>query len=320
MRSFRRIFFIILILTMLPVLTGTTRRGIAQSTTEWVCEETGFAVRGEFLEYYRSTSNELELFGYPITNEIDDGMGHLVQYFQKARFDLDEVTALVHAAPLGSYLYTDGEYKKADFSNDSSNCQIFSNGYAVCYGFTQFYNAKNGAAYLGMPISNTEINAAGFFTQYFEKAVLEWHPERPAGQRVVVADIGRMYYDRYVGDIHNLRPEITRDFLPGGVLLIPKVDVFTSKAVVSANSTEEIFVIVKDQYQRPLPNAKVSIEVGMPDGSIEKSGSTYTDQDGIAILDILIGNVEPRAVLNIEALVTVDREITTAHTWLRIWW
>ncbi len=316
----RRIFFVLLSLTLLPALAGTTSRGYAQTTTEWFCEETGFTVRGEFLEYYRSTDNELELFGYPITGQMLDNMGHRVQYFQKARLDLDETTGIVHPAPIGTYLYTTGEYEVANISGDSSLCRVFPNGYTVCYAFLQFYDAKNGANYLGMPISDTEINAAGFLTQFFENGVLEWHPERGPGQRVVVADMGRIYYEHYVGDIYNLRPEDQGDSIPSYVQLIPKVDVFTSKAIVSANSTEEIFVIVKDQYQRPLPNASVSIVITLPDGMEEKFSPTYTNTDGIAKLNISIGDFAPRDVVYIKAIATVDRETTTAKTWFRVWW
>ncbi len=316
----RRIFFILLSLTLLPVLAGTTSRGYAQTTTEWFCEETGFMVRDEFLEYYRSTDNELELFGYPITGQMLDTMGHRVQYFQKARLDFDETTGLVHPAPLGTYLYTTGEYEVHDMVLDSSLCRVFPNGYSVCYAFLQFYNTKNGAKYLGLPISDTEINAAGYLTQFFENGVLEWHPERGPGQRVVIADMGRIYYERYVGDIYNLRPEDQGDAIPSYVQLIPKVDVFTSKAIVSANSTEEIFVIVKDQYQRPLPNATVSIVITLPDGNEEKFLPTYTDKDGIAKLTISIGNFEPRDVVNITATAAIGRETTNAKTWFRVWW
>jgi uncharacterized protein with LGFP repeats len=311
----RRIFFVLFSLTLLPVLAGTTSRGYAQTTTEWVCEETGFTVRGEFLEFYRSTNNELELFGYPITGQIVDGMGHRVQYFQKARFDFDETTGLVHSAPIGTYLYTAGEYKVADIGGDSSLCRVFSNGHTVCYAFLQFYDAKKGANYLGMPISDTEINAAGYLTQFFENGVLEWHPERGTGQRVVVADMGRIYYERTVGFL----PQP-----PGNNIFntprIPQVDVFTSKAIVSANSSEEIFVIVKDQYQHPLSNAKISIVMTLPDGTEEQTSAIYTNADGIAKINISIGNFEPRDVVNIKATATVDQESASAKTWFRVWW
>lgn len=313
----RRIFLVLFTLTLLPILAGTTSRGIAQTTTEWTAEETGFTVRGKFLEYYRSTDDALELFGYPITDVMTDDMGHRFQYFQKARFDLDEITDVVRSGTLGTYLYNTGEYEVADFRADSSLCRVFPNGNTVCYAFLQFYDAKNGAKYLGMPISNTEINSAGYLTQFFENGVLEWHPERGTGQRVLVADSGRIYYERKIGFLPTPDPGSN---IGRFVQLIPKVDVFTSKAIVSANSAEEIFVIVKDQYQRPLPKAEVTIVVSLPDGTVNKFDPTYTDQDGIARLNIEIGDFEPHDVLHIEAAVTVGQETTSAKTWFRVWW
>ncbi len=310
----RRVFFTLLTFML---LAGATSRGLAQTTTEWLSDETGFVVRGAFLDYYQSTEHALALFGYPITAEISDNMGHRFQYFQKARFDLDESTGVVSSGTLGSYLYNAGEYETANITMDNSLCRVFPNGYTVCYGFLQFYNAKNGAKYLGLPISDTEINGSGYLTQYFENGILEWNPDLGTGRRVQVVDIGRIYYERTIGFLPT--PQLGSSIGPA-VPLIPQVNVFTSRAIVSANSVEEIFVIVKDQFQRPLPNARVSIKITLPDGMDSEFPATFTNSDGISKLDILIGDFQPQDVIHITATVVVAEETDLAKTWLRVWW
>ncbi len=317
----RKISLILLSIFILPLLISPSDIGFAQSPsdTEWFCEQTGFFVRGEFLDYYYSTEDYLELFGYPITKESTDAMGHRFQYFQKARLDLDEETGKVTSAPLGTYIYNQGEYQVAEFNTSGSLCRMFPNGKTVCYAFLQFYDAKNGEEYLGLPISNTEINHAGYITQFFEKGILEWYPERGTGRKVQVMDLGRYYFDRFVGDISLIT--IDNDNLPL-IQPIPQVDVFISKAIVSANSTEEIFVIVKDQFQQPLSGTNVTIMLTYPDGSESSFRPENTNSDGITSLTIQIGNFEPRDVIQITAVVSGNNQDDGAigSTWFRVWW
>lgn len=313
----RRFFLFLIVIVLIPFLVGPNSQGYAQTGEEWFCEETGYVVRGEFLNFYYGTEDFLELFGYPITGEISDKMGHRVQYFQKARLDLDEETGLIYPAPLGTYLYSEGEFPVADIEHDNSLCRTFPNGKTVCYAFLQFYDAKNGEKYLGMPISNMEYNHAGYVTQFFEFGALEWNPEKPHGMRVQVADLGRIYHDRFRGYSPYGEP---RDFIPGDISLVPQVDVFTSKAIVAANSTEKIFIITKDQYDRPLVNAEVSIIITLPDQTESSFRPANTNEDGITTLEIAIGNLQPQDIIHIKANVSNGIETSSNTTWFRVWW
>ena len=49
----------------------------------------GHWVMGEFLEVYQSVPNPAEIHGYPITEAFQEQtLGRIVQYFEKARFEL----------------------------------------------------------------------------------------------------------------------------------------------------------------------------------------------------------------------------------------
>ena len=47
-----------------------------------------------------------------------------------------------------------------------------------------------GEAYFGEPISPMEVMPNGRLVQYFERARMEWWPEKPTGMRVVLTDVG----------------------------------------------------------------------------------------------------------------------------------
>ncbi len=67
--------------------------------------ETGHTLRGEFLNFWERRGG-LAIFGYPISEELvqrlDDGRNYLVQYFERARFEL--VGNRTRLATLGSAL------------------------------------------------------------------------------------------------------------------------------------------------------------------------------------------------------------------------
>lgn len=313
----RRIFIYLISFTLLFLAVTPSGQTYAQSTGDWFCEETGYSVRGVFYDYYASSPNALALFGYPISNEIVDATGKRQQYFQKVRLDLNEQTGQIEPASLGFYLYEAGENSSADLSLNGNYCRVFSNGKAVCYAFLQFYDANKGAAYLGLPISDTEVNATGHLVQYFENGALEWHPSNGAGRRVQVADLGRIYFDQHVG----FAPPVG-DNIPAYVQIKPAVDVFVSSAIVTANSTETVFVVVKDQYQRPIEHANVTITITLPDGSEETITADPSNADGITTLKIQINDLAPRDVVHVQASVTLAKNDTPAvgSNWFRVWW
>jgi len=70
---------------LITVMWGSVQ---AQAQDSEYFAQTGHNVQGEFLRYYRSVANPTLLFGYPITEQFTSKEGKLVQYFQRARFEL----------------------------------------------------------------------------------------------------------------------------------------------------------------------------------------------------------------------------------------
>jgi hypothetical protein len=281
--------------------------------------QTGHYVKGGFLKVYHSVSDYETIFGYPLTDEIiDPTNGRTVQYFQRARFDLisDSKGLHVEIAPLGQLLYESGGESRPDLST-SNKCRLFEKtGKKVCLAFLDFYDAHQGQIYFGQPITEIEIRE-GLYVQYFEKVRLEWHPERESGQRVVLTDLGRIYFDTRVGDPVLLEPAPANNLI--GEQTKINVKAFVNKALVSNNETETIFVIVRDQYLNPIQSAGVTVVITRTDGQKERYRPPVTNFDGISKLELSVNNMPLLSIVSIQVIANYQDMQTSSTTWFRVW-
>jgi hypothetical protein len=312
----RATWFVILFI-LVAGLAGTVR---AQSSDQLYVPETGHWIRGEFLKFYQSVDDSLLLFGYPITDEFIDSTDQIkTQYFQRARFDLVESPSgqTVQLAPLGVYSHETG-VPTAPFSTNSPACREFdATGKSVCYAFLQFYDEHKGAQYFGNPISDAEIRNDRI-VQYFERASMEWRPEMPAGQRVVLTDLGILYYDSHVGDPSRLEPN------QSNIISIPLVTLqahaFVAQALIPADGTQVLYIITQDQNFAPVQGALARVTVTLPNGQKGVYRPPLTNADGVTQLVFSLKDIPVRDIVQVE----VDTEYmglqAQSSTWFRIWW
>ena len=82
-------------------------------------------------------------------------------------------------------------------SPDPSACQSFpETGKTVCGRFLTYWREHGGLAQQGYPLSGefkdiSPLNGKTYTTQYFERAVFEYHPENPAPNDILPSQIGR---------------------------------------------------------------------------------------------------------------------------------
>jgi len=291
----------------------------AQSSDSVYVSETGHWLWGDFLRTYNSVSDPLLYFGYPITDDfLDPQTNQRVQYFQRARFDLVDTAEgpMVQIAPLGKFLHEEGA-PLADIPREGPTCRNFNSGLTVCYAFLQFYDAYNGAAWFGEPISEVEV-ADGHYVQYFENIRMEWWPDNPGGQRVVISDLGRIYFDKQVRNPELLKPSQPASI--AGKLINPVVNVFALKSLVGAGEPQTVFVIVQDQNLAPVANAQVGVTLYYPDGSKQFYRLAETNEFGISQFSFQVDELEVRTVVNAVAEINVRGESALGKTWFRIWW
>lgn len=277
-RAFRTLLFFIIL-----ALSGVTggKPSLAQTGGEIYFPETGHRVTGEFFSAFQAAPEPLLLYGYPITEAYADPVtGRIVQYFQRMRFELhpeEPAGEHVQLTPLGTYLYTPGE--ELPLPGGAAACRSFEDGeIQVCYSFLDFFDAYGGEEQFGRPISNIESHDERI-VQYFERARLEWRPERPAGQRVVLTDLGVRYFNLLKENRNRLEPASANNMLV--TVLELKASVFPALPVSGRTGEQTVFVSVRDQNNRPLAGARVELVVTPPGGDGVHYGLEATDPRGL---------------------------------------
>lgn len=309
MNAIRRLVLPVLIF---GILLGTWAPAQAQTTDSQFFPETGHSLRGGFLQFYRSAKDPQLVYGYPITEQMTSRDGKTVQYFQRARFELTSAQA-VQLSPLGALTY---QAKSPMTINNPNACQVYPTGYPVCLTFLDFYKANGGPAQFGNPISPFE-SSEGLIVQYFEAARFEWRADRPAEQRVVISDLGRIYFDQLKEDPAQLKP-IEQPNATINLVLSLKIRAFVLRAVTLKSGQQTVYIIVQNQISKPVFNATGKALVKLPDGTNQEFSFT-TNASGIAQISFNFHDQKSGELVPIEITVTYQSITGTTKTSFRIW-
>lgn len=144
----------------------------------------GYLISGPFLEFYEHHGGA-ESFGEPRTDAFAEPGGLTVQYFDYARFEWHDQVIL---SDLGRRAAA-GHTNTVAFTWVASGPPVAEGrtyfaeaGHTVGGAFGWFWQTRGGLALLGYPISEEFEerlpDGTGVLTQYFERAVLTYHPER----------------------------------------------------------------------------------------------------------------------------------------------
>ena len=317
--KFLRSFGVIVLVVSL--LLGTAGFVAAQgSDSSEFFPDTGHNVSGDFWDYYQSVPNAEYIFGSPITEQFTDlTSGRLIQYFQRVRFEYYPERAAgqrVQLAPLGEYVYQRiGDTGKLPISTPVG-CRYFAaTGFSVCYTFLEYFDKNGGEAIFGKPKSpfvfyNDRI------VQYFERARFEWYPEYPDGQRVVLAELGRIYFDMVPEDFTLLQP-VKPDNYPGSIMKL-NARAFTWKAVTQLNDSQSIYVIVQDQTLGPVAGATAIVTIFWPNGGSQSLAHT-TNDFGIVVMPVLVQNQPHGSLVTIQVEVLYQGLSSKTVTSFRVW-
>jgi hypothetical protein len=307
----------------LLILTGlaVSHRDYAQAAEgSQYFPETGHFVVNEFLEKYESVPNGREIFGLPITDAFESTItGTKVQYFEKVRFELDlsaPPDLRVGLTPLGQYSYEPGQILTVP--PNSPACENYpQDGYPVCYAFLDFFLENGGVPQFGYPISSFEVHD-GWIVQYFDYARFEWHPERPSGQRVVLTNLGNRYFLFQDEDPSLLRPN-RFEAIPYKPTMEIKARAFVKQPIMPFRGVQTLYVIVQDQYFKPVENASITFEVKYSDKTKEFFQMQSTNSRGISTHSFLVTVKSPDIV---EIIVTANFQSLQSQTKtsFQIWW
>ena len=309
---------IFLVCCLLVTASGSSAQ--AQSNQTWqYFPDTGHNVSGEFWTYYQSIPNASLVFGSPITEQFTDPRtGRLIQYFQRALFEFfpeNQPDQRVVRAALGVTVYQHTP-QNASVDPNPLGCRFFKEtGFSLCYAFLEFYERNGDEPIFGKPISpfvfyNDRI------VQYFERARFEWYPEYQEGQKVVLAQLGRITFDMIPEDANRLLP-VKAENAPGDIRAI-HARVFPWKAMTLPNDQQAIYVVVQDQTLSPVAGATTVVTLTWSQGD-RQSFAQSTNSSGVVILSVPVKDQVQGS------LITVDTEVMymglSSHTTtsFRIW-
>lgn len=310
--------FAVLLLAPILLLASWGHAGAQSSGNAQYFPQTGHTIRGEFLRFYRSTGDPTLVFGYPITDEFKSVDGNTVQYFDRARFELhSDLLEGQHVTltSLGKATYKSGLQQLP--INNPSACQSFSTGFPVCLAFLEFYKTHGAEAQFGKPISPFVIQD-NLIMQYFEKARFEWHADRPENQRVVITDLGHLYFDQLGEDQAQLHPNTTLNATISDTLSI-NAQAFVAKAITLASGEQQVYVVVESQTHKSISNANGKVTIHFSDAHTEDYFFT-TNSAGLGSIQFNFSNQLQGELLPIDVFVTYQGLSAATTTSFRIWY
>lgn len=315
-QKLRWLLFVITLIILAGMVSGFAA---AQSDDELFFPETGHRVSGEFLDKYTSVADSRALFGLPISDAfMDEEIGLKVQYFEKTRFELHPEAPpdlRVQLTPIGEYLYDPGE--PLAIPPNFPSCRYFTETeHKVCYAFLDFFEANGDIPQFGYPISGLEIHD-GWISQYFQRARLEWHPERPAGEQVILTDLGIRYF-QHKGENPALLQPNTSDAIPIQSVTSLRAHAFVSDPITSPSSEQTIHVIVFDQGFHPVENATVSILLELPEKAPITIDAQPTGTNGLSIQEFQFEQAK-RGIANMTITVRYNDIQKKTRTSFQIW-
>jgi glucose/arabinose dehydrogenase len=188
--------------------TGGSTPSIPGSASQ-TFPETGKTVKGIFLDYWRNNGG-LPQQGYPISDLMNeksdlDGKTYVVQYFERAVFEYHpeqtDPRFQVLLSQLGTFQYRKKYPNGAPNQKPSAaNPYKFSQtGKTLGGKFRDYWEKNGGLLQQGYPISDefvekSDLNGKDYLVQYFERAVMEYHPENKAPYDVLLSQLGTFQY------------------------------------------------------------------------------------------------------------------------------
>lgn len=311
MEKSRRWLALIAVFCLIFISWGSVQ---AQTTESEYFAETGHSVRGEFLTYYRSVPNPTLVYGYPLTEQFTSNDGKTVQYFHRARFELDPMQG-VKLTPLGRETYSP---ERQLVINNPLACRTYSQtGFAVCFAFRDFFEQNGGVAQFGYPISPFEYRN-NQIVQYFENARFEWRPERAEGQRVRLTDLGRIYFEQHGEDPAFLKASL-QGFAGPDLVLQLQVRAFPNKAVTKSSDFQTVYVIVQDQNLQPVVGARGDAIIHMVNSTPLRQNIIFNDK-GVGKLEFAFQSQPIGKLVNITITAFYNGLQGSTTTSFRIWY
>ena len=202
------------------VLPSGPRPNPGKTSPNWLYfPETNHYLSFGFKTFWQQ-SGGLAVFGYPMTEEYQElnkdlNQMMIVQYLERQRFEYHpELAGTPYETSLGRLGAEEATQRNLVVTRpfqplpagtqSTANCQFFGvTRHLVCSGFKDYWmthglefgdsgvSYRESLALFGFPISEEFVDPqTGFVTQFFERAVFEYHPENAAPYQVLLKRLG----------------------------------------------------------------------------------------------------------------------------------
>lgn len=300
----------------------TREAGAQESNAPIYFPETGHTVRDPFVQFFKE-HGAVARFGYPITDDfVDSATGLLVQYFQKTRFEWHPANAAPYQVQLG-LLGEDLGQRTAPVpvgqipAPSNPNCQYFTEtSHSLCYKFLDYWRANGGLDLFGYPISELAIEDSGLIVQNFQRARMEWHPEKPAGQTIQLTNLGEMHFDFASLPRALKAPRVDSASFGQVTELHARASVLVP--VAGGATTQTGYVYVTDQFGQPLKGASVTMIVRHADGDRAFTLPT-TGASGVTFQDFEAGSATAGQIIPLKFIVVYPGLNTETRTSYMVW-
>jgi hypothetical protein len=206
MEDVRHLAFITIILIVTVVGLGGVAAAQSPTVPEDDCRyfpKTGHYVCGEFLDFFE-TRGGLEIFGYPLSEAFNDPTHRdlRVQYFQRARMEEHPSNPPPYQVQLGllvdelGYVYPPVAPEERPSPGDPAHRYFPETQHVVSHAFLTFFREHGGLDIFGYPRSEM-LFQDDLVVQYFQRARMAWHRDRPRGRQITLANVGEWYIERF---------------------------------------------------------------------------------------------------------------------------
>ncbi|HEX9989301.1 MAG TPA: CAP domain-containing protein [Chloroflexia bacterium] len=162
---------------------------------------TGHSVNGIFLQFFDRYGG-VPTFGYPLTEQVVEN-NRPVQYFERQRFEYhQEAAGTQYEVQLG-HLGKELAAGRVSFAaippskETSTGVYVRETGHSLSQPFLGYWKTHGDVRIIGYPITEP-LNEGGLTVQYFERARMEYHPEKTAsGYTVELGHLGKEYMARH---------------------------------------------------------------------------------------------------------------------------
>jgi len=283
--------------------------------------QTGFVVRGPFLDFYNARGG-YRIFGYPRSRLYYDArLGLWVQYFDNVRMEWHPSNPEPYRVQLGLL----GEELGMRMPPIPSNQVPLGNplrryfpetGHVVSFAFLTFYDNNGALDIFGYPITEPFIEN-NRVVQYFQRARMEWHAERPRDDRVVLGSLGVQFLSMVPPEYLVPEPEPPR---PQTSANLARISAYVRSMITGREGEQTVFVYLVDSNRQPVEGVTATVTVYFPWGTVVYPAGP-SDQRGIASTtfsfdSLLVG----RKILINVTVVTPDGRTLTAETFFVPWY